>query len=511
MTFVVGAKDPSEGSIWSTYSESVDTLKIYVSSSTGDDDNDGLTDATPKATITGTNGAKSLRVGRTGKPDWLLLKRGDTWDETALKGMWFNGRSADEPTIITAYGDEALARPVWKCNTSNGGIFDNGNANEKMDYLAILHIDFYCSKQDPNSSDYDPSWITVRGINSNNKLNWRLIEGCRFRFVSVIQQHSATPFSATGTYYFRNSTFVDCASTGGTTTAVFLFDVLAPIFHNVTFDRQGRYSVVGAFGTKTIYAPSSGQSHSLYTQLNCGPGEYYNLFQSRGIDMQMRTAGPIRNVLVNDCTDSLMACEGICSDTSTLVLTGVRTGMDCADVVVLKGFSHPGSLGAVDRRTRGVYAWMADGGTINDCIFAHSNADPENSAGFTIGFYLEDRTAGLECRDVTCSRNIAYNYTSGGVDFKMDTVSATTCSFDGTNLDDENGDNVEHSFLAPDDADLGIYLQDVLGMVGATDDDFYDLIREQRKGDWNDALAMYCVVPWMKHKFARGTWLTASV
>ena len=67
---------------------------IYVSSSSGSDANNGLTEQTAKRTIAA--GYAELRNGR---GDWLLLKRGDTFAGTL--GHWMkSGRSAAEPMVV---------------------------------------------------------------------------------------------------------------------------------------------------------------------------------------------------------------------------------------------------------------------------------------------------------------------------------------------------------------------------------------------------------------------------
>ena len=85
---------------WTSVTPSSDTHIIYVSSSTGSDANNGLSPSTP---------VKSLLAGisllRSGMPDWLLLKRGDTWQESlgAEAGRWVkSGRSAQEPMLVSA-------------------------------------------------------------------------------------------------------------------------------------------------------------------------------------------------------------------------------------------------------------------------------------------------------------------------------------------------------------------------------------------------------------------------
>src|SRR5690606_32346154 len=59
---------------WSELTPSNDSRLIYVSSSEGDDENDGMSSDTPIHSIT-----KASTLVRDGYPDWILLKRGDVW------------------------------------------------------------------------------------------------------------------------------------------------------------------------------------------------------------------------------------------------------------------------------------------------------------------------------------------------------------------------------------------------------------------------------------------------
>lgn len=75
-----------------------DSRMVYSSSSAGNDANDGLSAATPKKTI-----AAAVALLREGFPDWLLLRRGDEWNE-GLGGLVMGGRSEVEPVVVTGYG-----------------------------------------------------------------------------------------------------------------------------------------------------------------------------------------------------------------------------------------------------------------------------------------------------------------------------------------------------------------------------------------------------------------------
>lgn len=70
---------------------------VYVSSSAGDDDGGGASPARPVKTL-----ARGYSLLRDGRPDQLLLKRGDTWGESL---RWNKSGLASDPIIVGAYGE----------------------------------------------------------------------------------------------------------------------------------------------------------------------------------------------------------------------------------------------------------------------------------------------------------------------------------------------------------------------------------------------------------------------
>jgi hypothetical protein len=104
---------PTSSAGWTELTPSADTLTVYVSDSDGDDANDGLSEAAPKATL---SAGKALM--RTGMPDWLLLKAGDTWTDQDFGNWNKSGRSSTELMVITSYGTGA--RPRVRTGTDNG-------------------------------------------------------------------------------------------------------------------------------------------------------------------------------------------------------------------------------------------------------------------------------------------------------------------------------------------------------------------------------------------------------
>ena len=99
---------------WTTFTPSSDTRIIYVSSSTGSDSNNGLSQNAAVATID-----KGLSLIRDGSADWLLLKAGDTWVNQEIGYLDFSGRSATEPILISSYGTGA--RPLIETGPNGSG------------------------------------------------------------------------------------------------------------------------------------------------------------------------------------------------------------------------------------------------------------------------------------------------------------------------------------------------------------------------------------------------------
>lgn len=94
--FAAGTQDGD--SFWTTFNPSSDTRFVFVSTS-GSDTNSGLSPSTPVKTL-----AKAESLLRDGYPDWMLLKRGDTWYES-MPSWSKSGRSESEKMVVGAYGD----------------------------------------------------------------------------------------------------------------------------------------------------------------------------------------------------------------------------------------------------------------------------------------------------------------------------------------------------------------------------------------------------------------------
>ena len=139
---------------WSILTPADDSRLIYVSSSSGNDDTGDFVMPNSVVEIYNPDGIKpfktieaALSVARAGFPDWVLLKRGDTWDVTDILSVRA-GRSVYERSVLTSYGSGS-PRPVINTGANNGlRIWID------IDFVAIVGISLYAGFRDPESSDF---------------------------------------------------------------------------------------------------------------------------------------------------------------------------------------------------------------------------------------------------------------------------------------------------------------------------------------------------------------------
>lgn len=169
---------------WTQVTPSEDSRIIYVSSSTGDDNNDGLSEGTPVKTL-----AKAASLMRNEYPDHMLLKCGDVWDGADARlgpfYRFFNGRNEAEPAVLSYYGTGP--RPVIRFG-SDGGSFIDHNGQQRS-YFAIIGLDFHGYRMDPDDAGFTRSVISnppaLRFVGGGSNI---LVEDCRFRFAEIVVQ-----------------------------------------------------------------------------------------------------------------------------------------------------------------------------------------------------------------------------------------------------------------------------------------------------------------------------------
>ena len=241
-----------DGDGWTTIVPSADTRIVYVSSSEGDDGNTGLSADSPVKTL-----LKGFSLLRNGMPDHLRLKRGDTFEGWLGNqyGTWDKGgRAADQFLLVSNYGDGA--RPVVR---TTGTAFNSISATLGQN-VAIVGIEFYAYKRDPNSPDFDVAAAT--SATARVGINWLagsnlLIEDCYIRNYEtniVVQRYSGDITNVS----IRRNVVVDAYSASGShSQGAFVSKVDGLLMEGNVFDHNGwNESVAG--GEATVF------NHNVY-------------------------------------------------------------------------------------------------------------------------------------------------------------------------------------------------------------------------------------------------------
>ena len=161
---------------WTIITPSADTRTIYVSSSTGNDSNNGLSPNSAVATI-----AEGLSLIRDGSADHLLLKAGDTFVDQSFGWLNFSGRSGTEPILISSYGSGA--RPLIETPANSDlaiGALNHGSVGSN---IAIVGLDFYDYTRDPSNPNYAGQGTGDQaGLFYLSNANNVLVEDTKFSF-----------------------------------------------------------------------------------------------------------------------------------------------------------------------------------------------------------------------------------------------------------------------------------------------------------------------------------------
>ncbi|TLM75623.1 DUF5011 domain-containing protein [Microbulbifer harenosus] len=276
-----------------------DSRLVYVSSSSGDDTNDGLTPDTPVKSITR---GKSLL--RNGNPDWLLLKIGDQWQEGL--GKWGkSGRSSGEPMVVTAYGSGSI-RPLLMTGSEDGlRVSGGGSSPEVVDNLVISGLHFYAETRDPNSETF--SEVTLnRGINWYRGVTSLLIEDNYIGYYKEgIQIDDLDNLNISGVTIRRNI-IVDSFAASAHAQGIYIARTEGVLIEENIFDHNGWHdSYPGGEATKF--------NHSIYIQSNNQDVTIKNNIISRSSShgMQLRPGGLIEgNFLIRNPISILLGLSG---------------------------------------------------------------------------------------------------------------------------------------------------------------------------------------------------------
>jgi len=276
---------PLDPNGWTIFTPSSDSLLIYVSSSTGNNANScsGSSPATPKATL-----AAGYACLRTGFPDWLLLKRGDVWNDQGF--LWAkSGRGLSEPMLVSSYGDPALPRPKLNLLTVEGfsSVALGGSA---VQHVAVAGLHFkLCGNL--CTVNYNIGAFDWNRPGTNIIFEDNLVEGAKGTSVVFVGGSQANPSSTFVTNVkIRRNVIVDAYRGSG----VYAYGVDGLLIEENIIDQNGWQPGTPFIGTDAIY------HHDLYI------GEYqvWNATIRRNIltraashGLQLRNGGVIENNL----------------------------------------------------------------------------------------------------------------------------------------------------------------------------------------------------------------------
>lgn len=210
---------------WTDFQKSADTRVVYVSSSSGSETNDGLSEEKPKKRLA--SGKAQLRNGY---PDWLLLKRGDVWDEDFGDGWALSGRSEKERMVIGAYGSGE--RPTLRTGNRNG--FSAWH-DAKHDHLAIDGLRF-------SANGYDGKNGSPRGIAFFGSSEDLLLEDCSVEAyqTNLVFQGAPEGVGRLKNVAIRRCVVVDAYSRGTENCAgLFVSSTDGLLVEECLFDRNG--------------------------------------------------------------------------------------------------------------------------------------------------------------------------------------------------------------------------------------------------------------------------------
>jgi hypothetical protein len=423
---------------WSILTPSSDSRLIYVSTS----GNDSTAKAyTPASTEVGTDpynpsGAiapyatidAALAQARAGYPDYILLKRGETWTRTAAINLKA-GRSATERSVLGYYGS-AAARPT---------VLHKGVNFSWASYSALVGIRFYASQRNPASADF-VGFANVGGEAGFDGLigyggsvtGGLLIEDCWFDWFSgnVLQSPVAT-FAALKDIIIRRNIITNDYSTAGHAQGLYTSRVSLWLEENI-FDHNGWYKQGDSNFSDQAEGKATMFNHNTYFTDTRETVFRNNLFlraSSIGTKFTSNTSSGVNEEKAWDVlVDNNLYVEGevgISMGGNDDQNNGPRwRNIHVTNNVLMHiGRTQP------TLRTLGwgldVQDW--DGGKVTNNIFAHwGDATLSNNYGiFSSG----------DTNDVTYSGNIIYNIPSGGplVSFRDGAIQQRT-KFTGNDL-----------------------------------------------------------------------------
>jgi hypothetical protein len=249
---------------WTDWTVGSETTLYYVSSSEGADDNDGLSEDAPFATLLGAADAIRAAAGA-GRGEaavvdaHLLVRRGDVFDG-GFGNFTIHGVAADRPFVVRPYGDPLDPRPRIEAElfrTQGGG----GVPNEMVTaHVAFVGLHVYAPWRDPDSPDFvdDSGQAAFSMLRSFDNV-W--MEDMKFEsWTNLVVQ--PTP-NGTG-FTMRRSIVIDNYQhyDDGHSQGIYASGVDGLLFEENVFDHNG-WNLAVSGGEATMF------NHNFYIQSDC--------------------------------------------------------------------------------------------------------------------------------------------------------------------------------------------------------------------------------------------------
>lgn len=426
---------------------------------------------------------KGLSLVRNNKPDWLLLKAGDTWTNQVLNFNTYRigGVSATAPILISSYGTGA--RPLIQTSATQSAIANAGNGGGNN--LAVVGIDFYSYTRDPNNGSYNSTTSAANDPNAINintlATNFFLLEDCKVSWygVNVVFQSTA----GTDTRFRRNVIVDAYSSSGAHSQGVFAENVTANgfLFEENLLDHNGwAVGITGAGATQF--------NHGIYLNnddvFHGGAATFRGNIaaQSSSHGLYFRPGGTFAN--------NFMVLNSVGGEIGYALATNNPTGTVTGSVVFNSTSNFATSLGW------GINVATSTGVSLTSNIITQKIGGGSN--GFSINF---DNSDGSNPVNGSATNNIVFSWDKAVTDSNTGHGNVVTpnCNDLGGTNNNPGGACPAEPFTAPT-VTLGSYYGSIGGSPSTTAA-FLTAARLQSKSNWNCALTAQAVVNYFRNGY----------
>jgi hypothetical protein len=454
-----------DANAWMIFLPSADTRIIYISSSTGDNSNNGLTPETAVATIA----AGKARL-RNGYPDELLLKAGDTFVNQSFGYLNVSGRSAKEPMVIGTYGTGPA--PIIETPNTRDAVAIGSLPGRAGNFLVVEGIHFYAYTRDPSNPAYAGSNTLQLGTNFLNPNSWVLLQGNRFSFYTsdVVFNSSDTDVTSSTVTLYRN-VITDAWSATSHSQGLYVSGVGNVVIVQNVFDHNGwNVSIPGA--EATIF------NRNVYLQSNNGVVTFTGNISANSSSegAQFRSGGTISDNLfvANSAGFFIGENPGTSSAPVSTLTSTVATGNVVLNSTDIRSSSEllPRSQGIVVNNASG------PGVQVTNNIVAHPTGALVNQSGISLN---------TNVTEINATNNIIYDV----ADPIVDSGTGNTTSPNAINL---TGYADPHVTIESYNATLG---------DSANLSAFLTQIRSQSISNWRTQYTADAVINYIRKGFIR--------